>query len=161
MDPGCLPRIRIFPIPNPGSASKNFSILNPKKLLLSSRKYDPGFSIRYEQPGSYSWDFSNIFLGLKYFKFLSRSRMRILIFYRIQGSKRHRIPDPYPRHWVTSFSATAVGLYLNNAGKQRGTAGGVASKEEENLQASGSRGTVNQTFPPRWIFNLCALALHL
>jgi hypothetical protein len=27
---------------------------------------------------------------------------------------------------------------LNDAGKQRGTAGGVTSKEEENLQASGS-----------------------
>ncbi len=34
---------------------------------------------------------------------------------------------------------------LNDAGKQRGTAGGVASKEEENLQASRSRGTVHQT----------------
>jgi hypothetical protein len=41
---------------------------NPKKLFLSSRKYDPGCS----------------------------SRIWILIFYlsRIQGSKRHRIPDP-------------------------------------------------------------------
>ncbi len=31
----------------------------------------------------------------------SGSRIRILIFYpsRIQGSKRHRIPDPDPQHW--------------------------------------------------------------
>ncbi len=29
------------------------------------------------------------------------SRIRILTFYpsRIQGSKRHRIPDPDPQHW--------------------------------------------------------------
>jgi hypothetical protein len=38
-DPGCLSRIRIFSIPDPGSASK-------KKLFLSSRKYDPGCSSR-------------------------------------------------------------------------------------------------------------------
>ncbi len=31
-----------------------------------------------------------------------RSRIRILTFYpsRIQGSKRHRIPDPDPQHWL-------------------------------------------------------------
>jgi hypothetical protein len=40
-------------IPDPGSASKNLSILNPKKtkkLFLSSRKYDPGCSSRIPDP---------------------------------------------------------------------------------------------------------------
>jgi hypothetical protein len=32
--------------PDHGSASKNLSILNPTKLFLSSRKYDPGCSSR-------------------------------------------------------------------------------------------------------------------
>ncbi len=36
-------RIRIISIPEPGSASKNLSILT-QKLFLSSRKYDPGCS---------------------------------------------------------------------------------------------------------------------
>ncbi len=58
-------RIQIFSIPDPVSTSKEF---NPKKLILSSMKYKPGYS----------------------------SQIRILTFYasRIQGSKRHRIPDP-------------------------------------------------------------------
>jgi hypothetical protein len=48
-DPGCLSRIRLFSIPDPnclhpGSASKNLSILTPKKWFLSSRKYDLGCS---------------------------------------------------------------------------------------------------------------------
>ncbi len=38
-------RIRMFSIPDPGSASKNLSILN-QKLFLSSRKYDPDHSSR-------------------------------------------------------------------------------------------------------------------
>ena len=74
-DPGCLSRIRIFSIPDPGSrvkkipgsgsASKNLSILTQKMFLswvVSSGKYDPGCS----------------------------SRIRILNFYqsRIQGSKK-------------------------------------------------------------------------
>jgi hypothetical protein len=58
-----------------GSASKNLSDFNLKKLFLSSRKYDPGCS----------------------------SRIRIIIFIhtgaQIQGSKRYRIPDPDPQHW--------------------------------------------------------------
>jgi hypothetical protein len=65
-------RIRTVSIPDPGS-SKNLSILNPKKAkkwFLSSKKYDPGCS----------------------------SRIRMLTFshpgFRIQGSKRHPIPDP-------------------------------------------------------------------
>jgi hypothetical protein len=78
-DSGCLSRIRIFflsrirsfPIPDRGSASKNLSIFTQKQMVLSSRKYDPCRSSR-------SW---------------------ILTFYpsRIQGSKRHWIPDPDPQ----------------------------------------------------------------
>jgi hypothetical protein len=47
-DPGCLSRIRLFPIPDPGSELtpsririKEFVYFNPKKWFLSSRKYDP------------------------------------------------------------------------------------------------------------------------
>jgi hypothetical protein len=64
-----------IPDPNvfhPGSriCIKEFRYVNPKNDFLSSKKYDLGWS----------------------------SRMRILIFThpRIQGSKRHRIPDPDP-----------------------------------------------------------------
>ncbi len=39
-------RILIFSIPDPGSISKNFKYLNPKKWFLSFRKYDPGCSSR-------------------------------------------------------------------------------------------------------------------
>ncbi len=60
-------RIRIFSIPDPGSASKNLSILT-QKLFLSSKKYDPGCS----------------------------SRIRILIFYpsRIPDPGVKKAPDP-------------------------------------------------------------------
>ncbi len=63
-------RIQIFSIPDPGSTSKNLSILT-QKIVLLLRKYDPGRS----------------------------SRIRILIFYpsRIPRIKRHRIPDPDPQ----------------------------------------------------------------
>jgi hypothetical protein len=64
-------------IPDPGSeffpsriSIKEFKYFNPKKWFLSSTKYDPGCS-------------SRIHLG-----------------YRIPGSKRHRIPDPDPQHWI-------------------------------------------------------------
>ncbi len=64
-DPGCLsripdptffhpgPRIRTVSIPDPGSSSKNVSILTPKKAkkwFLSSKKYDPGCSSRIPDP---------------------------------------------------------------------------------------------------------------
>jgi hypothetical protein len=60
-----------------GSATKNISIFNPKNFfqlgtLLSSRKYDP-VPIFIPRP--------------RYRLFLSRIQ--------IQGSKRHRIPDPH------------------------------------------------------------------
>jgi hypothetical protein len=47
-DLGCLSRIRIFSIPDPGSAFciKEFKYFNPKKWLLSSQNYDPGCSSR-------------------------------------------------------------------------------------------------------------------
>jgi hypothetical protein len=82
--PGCLSRIRIFPsrIHDPGS--KRFWISDPdphqriqlfliQKIVFKLSKYYPDV-----YPGS-----------------------RILIFYpsRIQGSKRHRMPDPDPQHW--------------------------------------------------------------
>ncbi len=68
-------RIRIFSIPDPGSASKNFKYFNPKKWFLSSRKYDPGCSsqIRIPDPGSRGQTGTGSW---------------------IQGSKRHRILDP-------------------------------------------------------------------
>jgi hypothetical protein len=75
-DPVCFSRIRMFSIPDPkffqpGSASKNLSILTPKNWFLSSWKYS-----RVIHPGSGS-------------RFLP---------VRIGGSKRHWIPDP--QHWL-------------------------------------------------------------
>ncbi len=76
-DPGCLSRIRLFSIPDPGSELfpswiriKEFKYFNPKKWFLSSRKYDPGCSSRVPDPDA---DFLPI---------------------PDPGSKRHRIPDP-------------------------------------------------------------------
>ncbi len=43
-------RIRIFSIPDPGSASNNSSILTPKNWFLSSRKCDRGCSSRIRIP---------------------------------------------------------------------------------------------------------------
>ncbi len=43
-------RFRTVSIPDPGSASKNLSVLTPKKWFLSSRKYDPGCSSRIPDP---------------------------------------------------------------------------------------------------------------
>ncbi len=39
-------RVKKIPDPRSGPASTNLSIFNPKKLFLSSRKYDPGCSSR-------------------------------------------------------------------------------------------------------------------
>ncbi len=44
------PGSRIKKIPDPRSASKNLSIFKPKKLFISSRKYDPGCSSRIQTP---------------------------------------------------------------------------------------------------------------
>jgi hypothetical protein len=43
------PGSRVTKIPDPGSASKNLSVFNPK-IFLSSRKYDPGCSSRIPDP---------------------------------------------------------------------------------------------------------------
>ncbi len=69
-------RIRILPVPDPWSLIKDFKYFNKKKLFLRLRKYDPGCSYR------------------------------IRIFYpsRIQGSKRHRIPDLDLQHWDLKYS---------------------------------------------------------
>jgi hypothetical protein len=57
-------------IPDPKFFRSGFKYLNPKKWSLNSRKYDQGCSSwLLTHPGS-----------------------------RIQGSKRHRIPDPDPQH---------------------------------------------------------------
>ena len=45
-------------IPDPGSASKNLNVLTQKKRVLSSRKYDPGYSSRIPDPGSASTNLS-------------------------------------------------------------------------------------------------------
>ncbi len=74
-DPGS----KRFPDPGYASASKNLSTFSPKKLFLSSRKYDPGCPSQIRIP-----DTDLEFLpipdpGIK---------------------KRHRrIPDPDPQHW--------------------------------------------------------------
>ncbi len=73
-------RIRTVSIPEPGSSSKNLSILTPKKAkkwFLSSKKYDPGCSSRIPDPDA---------------DFLPS---------RIPGSKRHPISDPDPQHWIS------------------------------------------------------------
>ncbi len=75
-DPGS--RIRTVSIQDPGSASKNLSILSQKKWFLSSRKYDPGCSSQIPDPDA---------------DFLPIPDPRS----QIQGSKRHRIPDPISR----------------------------------------------------------------
>ncbi len=56
-DPGCLSRIRLFPIPDPNCLHpgsririKEFRYFNPKKWFLSSGKYDPGCSSRIPDP---------------------------------------------------------------------------------------------------------------
>ncbi len=48
-DPGCLSRIRVFSIPDPGSASKNF---NPKKLFLKLSEIWSRLFIPNPDPGS-------------------------------------------------------------------------------------------------------------
>ncbi len=118
-------RIRTVSIPDPGSSSKNWSISTPKKAkkwFFSSKKYDPGCSSRirmltFSHPGS-----------------------------RIQGSKRHPIPDP------GSGSATLVQIRtmyhqnktetLANCNKQEPyiTRDVPAYKTSEDVQWGGSGG---------------------
>ncbi len=130
-DPGCLSRIlnpgsEFFPsqipdpgskffaswIPDPGSeflssrildpgcALKNLSILTKKKWFLSSQKYDPSFWSRIRIP-----DLDPDFLPIPDPDLDPRSR--------IQGSKRHRIPNPGSWIWICNIGdfgfAQAVG----------------------------------------------------
>ncbi len=83
-------RIRTVSIPDPGYASKNLSILTPKKQkkwFLSTRKYDPGCSSRIPDPDA---------------DFLPIPDPRS----RIQGSKRRRIPDP--QHWLIPWMSEGL-----------------------------------------------------
>jgi hypothetical protein len=63
-DPGCLSRIRLFSIPDPGSQIRIFpsgsririkelKYFNQKKWFLCSRKYDTGCSSRIPDPDPY------------------------------------------------------------------------------------------------------------
>ncbi len=78
-DPGCLSRILLFSIPDHGSASKNLSILTKKNKKMVSKLKKIWFGLLIPDPGSGCW--------------LSTHPGS-----RIQGSKRHRIPDPDPQH---------------------------------------------------------------
>ncbi len=80
----------IFPISDPGFASKKVSILT-QKLFLSSRNM-----IWVVHPRSGSWFFNQ-----------SGSR--------IQGSKRHRMPDPDPQHWRDIPGGSEGGEGADNA----------------------------------------------
>jgi hypothetical protein len=97
--PGSWIQLLSIPDPNclhPGSSSKNLSILTPKKQkkwFLSSKKYVPGCSSRIPDPDA---------------DFLPS---------RIQGSKRHPIPDPNPQHWIQN-------TVFPGSGSGRGHAGG-------------------------------------
>ncbi len=77
-------RIRIFSIPE--IHIKDFKYFNPKKCFWRSRKYDWGWF-----------------------------RIRILNFYpsRIQGSKRHQIPDPDPQHCSKSSVFMWLGVCIS------------------------------------------------
>ncbi len=117
-DPGCLswiigsldPRSEFFPsrIPDPGSKFFPSWISDPGSEFFPSRMLDPGsasknFSILTKKNG-----FSALRNMIRVFHPGSGSRIWILTFYlsrilildprsRIQGSKRHRIPDPGSR----------------------------------------------------------------
>jgi hypothetical protein len=51
-------RVKKVPDPGSGSATRKLSIFNPKKLILSSRKYDPGCLFRITDPRSQIWIFA-------------------------------------------------------------------------------------------------------
>jgi hypothetical protein len=91
-DPGCLSRIPNLNLFHPRSRIhiKEFKYFNLQKLFLSSRKYVPD----------------------------CLSRIRILIFYlsRIQGSKRHRIPDTNPKYRKTSVVKAVLQIRIRDPG---------------------------------------------
>ncbi len=91
--------IRLFSIPDPNFFNlgpriciKEFNYFNPKKCFLNSRKYDPGCSSRIQIP-----DPDTDFLPIP--DPGSRGKKGR---HRIQGSKRHRIPDP--QHCCSQFN---------------------------------------------------------
>ncbi len=81
-DPGCLSRIWIFPIPDPGS--KDSGIPDPARIK----------ELKYFNPKIVS-KLSEIWSGM----FISDPDLDFFNSSRIQGSKSHRIPDTDPRHW--------------------------------------------------------------
>ncbi len=78
------------PILDPGSASKNLSILTPKNCFLSSQNYDPRCS----------------------------SRIRILILYpsRIPDPGDKKAPDPDPQHWMGASNKLAIARCIGMTG---------------------------------------------
>ncbi len=120
-DPGCLsrildPRSVFFPsqIPDPGSKFFASWIPDPGSEFFPSRILDPGCALKYLSILTKKNGFSALRNMIRVFDPGSGSWMWILTFYlsqipildprsRIQGSKRHRIPDPGSlirmQHW--------------------------------------------------------------
>ncbi len=103
-------RIRIFSIPDPGFWIQIFSILipDPRSKFFPSRILDPGSASKNLSILTKKNGFSALRNMIRVFHPKSGSRIRILTFYPsrililyprswIQGSKRHRSPDPGSR----------------------------------------------------------------
>ncbi len=130
-DPGCLSRIldpgsEFFQsrIPDPGSKFFPSWIPDPGSDFFSSRRMDPGSASKNLSILAQKNGFSALRNTIRVFHPGSRSRIWILTFYlsritildprsRIQGSKTHRIPDPWSwiriRNTVDFGFAQAVG----------------------------------------------------
>ncbi len=130
-DPGCLSRIldpgsEFFPsqIPDPGSKFLASWIPDPRSEFFPSRILDPGWALKNLSILTKKNGFSALRNMIRVFDPGSGSRIWILIFYlsqipildprsRIQGSKRHQIPDPRSRIWLCNIGdfrfAQAVG----------------------------------------------------
>ncbi len=103
-------RIRMFPIPDPGSWIKIFSILDPWSQIWIFSIPEPGLWMHIKEFKCFNQKngFSALRNMIWVFHPRSGSRIWILTFYlsripildsrsQIQGSKRHRIPDPGSR----------------------------------------------------------------
>jgi hypothetical protein len=130
-DPGCLSQIldpgsEFFPsqIPDPGSPFFPSWIPDPRSEFFPSRILDPGSASQNLGILTKKNGFSALINMIRVFHPGSRSRIRILNFYpsrililyprsQIQGSKRHRSPDPGSRIRIRSTGdfefAQAVG----------------------------------------------------
>ncbi len=121
-DPGCLSRIPdpTFSIPDPGSELspsyririKEFKYFNPQKTKkMVSKLWKIWSGLFIPDPVSGCW--------------LSTHPGS-----RIQGSKRHRIPDPDPEHWSIHYGSGTQTLFHNGSWKKSKDAsiigGGVA-----------------------------------